>query len=109
MFEYMNRQLIWTGIADFGIFVMTVVDSGALWRWIRGVVQARRRPSAATMAAKRAIADDGKCPLCAASTGAPISSPPPASPPSLLALRRVACMADRPWQLYLPATTDCSD
>ena len=72
MFEYMNRQLIWTGIADFGLFFMTVVDIAALWRKIRGVVRGRLgKTSAKQMAANRLIAADGRCPLCARKVGTP--------------------------------------
>ena len=69
MFEYMNRQLIWRGLADFGLFMMTVVDFGALWERIRGVVKSRRQGSAAALAAAKELADRDCCPLCSAPVG----------------------------------------
>eukprot|EP01044_Picomonas_judraskeda_P001046 COSAG03_NODE_55_length_16009_cov_5.220050_2_plen_452_part_00 len=69
MFEYMNRQLIWRGLADFGLFMMTVVDFGSLWARIMGVVKSRRQGTAAAMAEAKAAADRGCCPLCQQSLG----------------------------------------
>ena len=64
MFEYMNRQLIWRGLADFCLFFLTVVDVRALGRRIRGAVRARRKTRAADLAANKALAERGRCPLC---------------------------------------------
>ena len=64
MFEYMNRQLIWRGLADFGLFMMTVVDFGSLWARVQGIVKSRRQGTPAAMAEAKAVADRGCCPLC---------------------------------------------
>ena len=69
MFEYMNRQLIWRGLADFGLFMMTVVDFGSLWARVMGVVKSRRQGTAAAMAEAKAAVDRGCCPLCQQSLG----------------------------------------
>jgi hypothetical protein len=69
MFEYMNRQLIWRGLADFGLFMMTVVDFSSLWARIMGVVRSRRQGTATAMAEAKATADRGCCPLCQGTLG----------------------------------------
>ncbi|ETV91487.1 hypothetical protein, variant 1 [Aphanomyces invadans] len=36
-FEYMNRQLVWDGLVDFGMFVLPLVNWSRLWRAVKRV------------------------------------------------------------------------